>query len=153
MGSTGHPDKDREITVLVTGFGPFQDQYPVNPSFEITKSLPEHLPATSSRDVSIRIIPYRHPIRVCYDDVRELIPKLHEGHSGSVDLVLHIGMASGRKFYCAERLGHRDGYSMWTCRAGILHWLTRYQPRTRTSMARSLGQTTELNNLGTALPR
>lgn len=113
MGSTGQLPREREITVLVTGFGPFQDKFPVNPSFEITRSLPEYLPATSSNDTPIRIIPYSQPIRVCYDEVRELIPKLHEGYSGSVDLVLHIGMASGRKFYCAERYGHRDGYGMF----------------------------------------
>lgn len=45
-----------------------------------------------------------------YDDVRELVPKLHDSYAGTVDLVMHIGMASGRKFYCAERYGHRDGY-------------------------------------------
>lgn len=110
MGSTGNFVKDREITVLVTGFGPFQDKFPVNPSFEIAKSLPELLPARTSSETAIRIIPYSQPIRVAYDDVRELIPKLHEAHAGSVDLVMHIGMASGRKFYCAERYGHRDGY-------------------------------------------
>lgn len=113
MGSTGEPGKGREITVLVTGFGPFQDKFPVNPSFEITKSLPELLTATSSKDLPIRIIPYPEPIRVAYDDVRELVPKLHEAYSGTVDLVMHIGMASGRNFYCAERYAHRDGYGMF----------------------------------------
>lgn len=116
MGNTGPTDKKQEITVLVTGFGPFQDKFPVNPSFEITKSLPESLPATSPNGPAIRIIPYNQPIRVCYDEVRELIPKLHEGYAGSVDLVMHIGMASGRDFYCAERYAHRDGYSRLDCR-------------------------------------
>lgn len=115
MGSTEHSDTDREVTVLVTGFGPFQDKFPVNPSFEITKSLPESLPAASLHDSAVRILPFEQPIRVCYDEVRELIPKLHTGYAGSVDLVLHIGMASGRQFYCAERYGHRDGYSMSMC--------------------------------------
>lgn len=112
MGSTEHSDKDKEITVLVTGFGPFQDKFPVNPSFEITNTLPEFLPADSPQETPVRIISYSQAIRVCYDDVRHLIPNLHEGYAGSVDLVLHIGMASANKFYCAERYGHRDGYSM-----------------------------------------
>lgn len=123
MGSTGPSDRDRELTVLVTGFGPFLDKFPVNPSFEITKSLPEFLPADSSHDTAIRIIPYSEPIRVAYDEVRELIPKLHEGYSASVDVVMHIGMASGRRYYCAERYAHRDGYSTLTWRV-ILHLLT-----------------------------
>jgi pyrrolidone-carboxylate peptidase len=97
-----------EITILVTGFGPFQDKYPVNPSFEIVKRLPALLPAESKHKTSVRLVRYEHPIRVAYDGVRDLVPKLHESYK--VDLVLHIGMASGRKFYCIERYGHRDGY-------------------------------------------
>lgn len=101
----------REITILVTGFGPFQDQFPINPSYEITRSLPDLLPSTSPHGRPVRIIPYGHPIRVAYNEVRELIPTVHEAYKHTVDLVLHIGMASGRKFYCAERYGRRDGYS------------------------------------------
>ncbi|CAK4031767.1 peptidase C15, pyroglutamyl peptidase I [Lecanosticta acicola] len=103
-------DERREITILVTGFGPFQDKFPINPSFEIARSLPDLLPSTSPQTRPVRIIPYGHPIRVAYGEVRELVPKLHDAYAGTVDLVLHIGMASGRKFYCAERFGHRDGY-------------------------------------------
>ncbi|KAK1030885.1 hypothetical protein LTR33_017030, partial [Friedmanniomyces endolithicus] len=29
----------------------------------------------------------------------------------TIDLVLHIGMASGRQYYAAERYAHRSGYS------------------------------------------
>ncbi|SMR53548.1 unnamed protein product [Zymoseptoria tritici ST99CH_1E4] len=110
-GHNGHEDSQRTVTVLVTGFGPFQDKFPVNPSFEITKSLPESLrPSSRFSQTKIRIISYSSAIRVCYDEVLQLVPKLHDGYAGTVDLVLHIGMASGRKFYCAERYGHRDGY-------------------------------------------
>lgn len=35
---------------------------------------------------------------------------MHESYEGTVDLVLHIGMASGRKYYSAERYAHRDDY-------------------------------------------
>lgn len=109
MGSIQNDDK-KELTILVTGFGPFQEKFPVNPSFEITRLLPDYLPATSPHQSAVRIISYGSPVRVAYDEVRALVPQLHDEYSGTVDLVLHIGMASGRKFYCAERYGHRDGY-------------------------------------------
>jgi hypothetical protein len=31
---------------------------------------------------------------------------------GNIDLMIHIGMAGPRMFYCLERRGHRDGYLM-----------------------------------------
>ena len=100
-----------DVTVLVTGFGPFQEKYPVNPSFEITRLLPEVLPRLTVDGRKIHIIAYDTPVRVCYDEVRTLVPVLHDSLKTSVDLVLHIGMASGRTFYTAELYGHRDGYS------------------------------------------
>lgn len=100
--------KKREVTVLITGFGPFQDKYPVNPSFEIARLLPQELPAADGSKANL--IAYGTPIRVCYESVRELVPKLHESYIDSVDLVLHIGMASGREYYTVEEMGHRDGY-------------------------------------------
>lgn len=99
-----------EVTVLVTGFGPFQSKYPVNPSFEITRSLPQELRTPAADGSRTNVIAYGTPIRVCYEEVRELVPKIHEAYIDSVDLVLHIGMASGRDFYTLEQIGHRDGY-------------------------------------------
>ena len=49
-------------------------------------------------------------MRVAYKTVRPLVPKLWEGRK--IDYMVHIGMASGRKFYSIERRGHRDGYVM-----------------------------------------
>lgn len=100
----------RVFTILVTGFGPFQEKFPVNPSFEITKRLPGQLPAASPNHTAVRIIKHPSPIRVAFDTVRDLIPKLHTDHAGTIDAILHIGMASGRKYYCIERYAHRDGY-------------------------------------------
>ncbi|TKA74081.1 hypothetical protein B0A55_05222 [Friedmanniomyces simplex] len=98
--------------LLVTGFGPFQQRYPVNPSYEITRLLPPFLPQATTADGNpVQIIGYGSPIRVCYADARELIPPLLEAYSKTVDFVLHIGMASGRQYYAAERYAHRDGYS------------------------------------------
>lgn len=107
--TNGHHGPKSEVTILVTGFGPFQERYPVNPSFEIAKRLPEALPEKTPHR-AVRIITYGTPIRVAYDEVRDLIPKLHQEYTDTVDIVLHIGMASGRKFYALERYGHRDGY-------------------------------------------
>ena len=102
--------KRSNITILVTGFGPFKQQYPVNPSFEITRSLPDVLPDATSSSNAVRIIAYGSPIRVSYGETRELIPPLLEAYHGTIDLVLHIGMASGRQYYAAERYAHRNDY-------------------------------------------
>ncbi|KUI68010.1 Pyroglutamyl-peptidase 1 [Cytospora mali] len=123
----GSMDKSQEeLTILVTGFGPFKDQYPRNPSWDIASSLPEYLPplnaksSTSVRSSSlalppVRIIVHPEPVRVTYSAVRELIPKLWTAGYGGVskiDYVLHIGMASTKKQYVLEELGHRDDYRL-----------------------------------------
>ena len=103
--------KQRTITVLCTGFGPFQDRYPVNPSYEITRALTNTLNIRTADGIEAQIIGYGAPIRVSYEEVRDLVPVLHETYFGSADIVLHLGMASGRHFYTAELYAHRDGYS------------------------------------------
>lgn len=102
--------RSKAVTVLVTGFGPFQEKYPVNPSYEIARSLPHSLPKTTGDNHDIKVIAYGLPIRVCYAEARELIPTLLESFDETIDLVLHIGMASGRRYYTAERLAHRGDY-------------------------------------------
>ncbi|KAK5201219.1 hypothetical protein BJ546DRAFT_841468 [Cryomyces antarcticus] len=98
-----------EVTVLVTGFGPFTDDWPVNPSFLIADSLPPLLHPNPGHPTPIRILVHPTPVRVAYSAVRELVPKLYPTDS-KIDLVLHIGMAGGRDHYSMERVGHRDGY-------------------------------------------
>ncbi|KAK5743447.1 hypothetical protein LTR17_002622 [Elasticomyces elasticus] len=93
MGSAA-PDNDRAITILVTGFGPFQAKFPVNPSYEIARSLPPSIPQASADHKPIQIIGYGSPIRVCYNEAKELIPELLEAP----------------KAYAAERCAHRTGY-------------------------------------------
>jgi len=89
----------------------------VNPSWEIARSLPPFLPPTKGTDISsianlppVRILVHPEAIRVSYKVVRELVPTLWQGQK--IDYAVHIGMASGRKFYSVERRGHRDGYVM-----------------------------------------
>ncbi|KAG4431005.1 hypothetical protein IFR05_013513 [Cadophora sp. M221] len=121
MGSLAEepvPQED-EITVLVTGFGPFRAQNPINPSWEIAKGLPPFLPPSKFHpldasaivsDVPVRILVHPSPMKVAYKSVRELVPTLWEGRK--IDFAIHIGMASGRRFYSVERRAHRDGYNM-----------------------------------------
>lgn len=58
----------------------------------------------------VRILVHPEPVRVAYTAVRPLVPKLWE--SRKIDYMIHIGMATGRKYYSVERRGHRDGYMM-----------------------------------------
>ncbi len=102
---------------------PFRDQYPVNPSWEIARSLPSHLPALraknpSSRDgtapelPAVRILVHPEAIRVNYKTVRELDPSFWQAeYKGQrLDAVIHIGMAGPRPHYMLERRAHRTGY-------------------------------------------
>ncbi|KAK7970735.1 hypothetical protein PG988_009808 [Apiospora saccharicola] len=125
MGSVG-VSKDEEFTILVTGFGPFKDQYPVNPSWEIARSLPEYLPVDRVKDLAhktsfsssssppprVRILVHPAPIRVNYEVVRGLVPSLWDEYPENckVDAVLHIGMAGPQHVWQVERRAHRDGY-------------------------------------------
>jgi pyroglutamyl-peptidase len=76
-----------EVTVLVTGFGPFREGYPVNPAWEIARGLPAHLPALRAKDPearqapdlpAVRIQVHPAPVRVNYKTVRALVPTLWE---------------------------------------------------------------------------
>ncbi|PHH82681.1 hypothetical protein CDD83_3195 [Cordyceps sp. RAO-2017] len=111
----------RELTVLVTGFGPFRDQYPVNPAWEIAKGLPSELPPSAAvrgkeaggatTTPPVRILVHPEPVRVSYKAVRALVPDFWETYQGcEVDVVVHIGMAGPRPFYHIERRAHRTGY-------------------------------------------
>ncbi|EMR70692.1 putative pyroglutamyl peptidase type protein [Eutypa lata UCREL1] len=111
-----------ELTVL-----PFKELYPRNPSWEIASSLPEYLPPERAKDVAarrssaaataaalpkVRILVHPEPIRVNYEVVRGLVPKLWESPQRKIDFALHIGMAGPQPVYSLERLAHRDGYRL-----------------------------------------
>ena len=106
---------------LTVSSQPFRPQNPVNPSWEITRLLPPFLPPPAKGHTAselsvlavqppVRILIYPEPVKVAYKTVRPLVPKLWEGRK--IDYMVHIGMASGRKYYSVERRGHRDGYVM-----------------------------------------
>ncbi|KAL2154417.1 hypothetical protein VTH82DRAFT_3093 [Thermothelomyces myriococcoides] len=103
MGSVVEESKEQEpFTVLLTGFEPFKKDYPINPSWEIVRSLPSYLPplrakvpsSTSSSPFSssshaptpptlppVRLLVHPEPIHVSYKAVRELVPRLWGGSS------------------------------------------------------------------------
>lgn len=63
----------------------------------------------------VRILAHPDPVRVSYEAVRDLVPRLwggERGPAGGVDLALHIGMAGPEAQYSLERRAHRDGYRM-----------------------------------------
>lgn len=104
---------------------PFKSDYPRNPSWDIAASLPAYLPILNAKAPTdertaavlppVRIIVHPEPVRVTYEAVRELIPKLWRPEFSGVpriDFVLHIGMASPRPQYVLEQIGHRDGYAL-----------------------------------------
>lgn len=70
--------------------------------------MPSYIDATD-KSPAVRIIVHQTAIPVDYDEVRNLIPKLLAEHA--VDMVLHIGMASGNSHYEIEESAHRDDYS------------------------------------------
>ncbi|KAJ5174016.1 Peptidase C15 pyroglutamyl peptidase I [Penicillium coprophilum] len=105
-----------EISVLITGFGPFKTNH-VNASYLIASSLPSNFsfPNSDSRRVSLYVHPT--PILVAYATVREALPLILEefaaSHGGRrPDLIVHIGIAAPRQYYAVETLAHRDDYNM-----------------------------------------
>ncbi|KAI1133539.1 hypothetical protein F5Y10DRAFT_259860 [Nemania abortiva] len=110
---------EKELAILVTGFGPFREAYPVNPSWEIAALLPDYLPADRVKDVAhrsakslppVRIVKLPEAVRTSYEYTRDLVPKLWDDAGRKIDYAVHIGMAGPQLVYSIERRGHRDGY-------------------------------------------
>lgn len=116
-------ETDEEVSVLVTGFGPFKTNA-INASFLIASSLPSSLkilPAIgASSDGSVpasRVSIHVHPtpIKVAYATVRKTIPAIlkdyAKAHGGRrPDIIIHIGIAATRNYYSVETHAHRDSY-------------------------------------------
>ena len=96
-----------EIRVLVTGYAPFHLRFPVNSSWSIASALPQYLPATLTCP-RIKLTVPSGPIKVAYSSVVEW-EKQHLSPD-DYDLVLHIGLAAGRKFFTMERQSMREPY-------------------------------------------
>lgn len=81
------------------------------------------------------------PVRVNYEVVRELVPKIWDGNGNGdkhgdddvlaaghrkFDFVIHIGMAGNEPHYDIERRGHRDGYDSTDVDGKLLEDETRH---------------------------
>jgi pyroglutamyl-peptidase len=51
------------------------------------------------------------PLRVAYQTVIEAVPKFLTCESPKYDIILHMGLAAGRKHFTLERQSCRDGYT------------------------------------------
>ncbi|RDL37452.1 Pyrrolidone carboxyl peptidase (Pyroglutamate aminopeptidase) [Venustampulla echinocandica] len=102
-----HENEDTNLTVLVTGFGAFQD-IKINPSWEIVSQLPS---STTHKGQGIRIITHPAPFKAAYHDLLNVVPKLLE--QVSPDIVLHMGLAVERDYFAVEKGADRDGYHQY----------------------------------------
>ncbi|KAJ5884562.1 Peptidase C15 pyroglutamyl peptidase I [Penicillium tannophilum] len=107
-----------DISVLITGFGPFKTNL-VNASSLIAKSLPGSFTFPGPGPTDRRVILHVHPdpIPVAYSSVRESLPVILSDFATAnqgrrPDLVIHIGIASPRLYYSVEHLAHRDDYNI-----------------------------------------
>jgi len=92
---------------------PFLDKYPLNTSWLIASTLPALLPSTSTYPTAVHVFVHHSPLRVAYHRVAELLPTLLPPESGmnpAPDIILHIGLASGRSFYTLEQGARRIGF-------------------------------------------
>lgn len=75
--------------------------------------MPALIPAGPDNPTPIHIHVHHEAIRVAYDTVLKLIPKLLPPINTMTpppDIILHIGLAAGRTFYTLENGAHGRGY-------------------------------------------
>ncbi|KAI4662385.1 uncharacterized protein J4E79_004674 [Alternaria viburni] len=104
---------EKPVTVLVTGFGPFLEKFPKNSSWEIASTLPALIPKSPKNQTPINIHVHYEPIRVAYNNVVNLVPELLPPANPLYpppDVVLHIGLAAGRKYFAIEQGSQGRGY-------------------------------------------
>lgn len=92
---------------------PFLSKFPRNSSWEIASTLPALLPASPENPVPIHIQVHHEPVRVAYRNVVRLVPELLPpslDRDTQPEVVLHIGLAAGRKFFAIEQGAHNRGY-------------------------------------------
>ncbi|XP_020278178.1 pyroglutamyl-peptidase 1 [Pseudomyrmex gracilis] len=93
-----------KYTVLVTGFGPF-DQYKKNPSWEAVKDLLS-LWKKYEEFPNFQLVTVQIP--VSYECVSTYIPQLWQQYNPII--VLHVGVSSKAECLTIERCAHSTGY-------------------------------------------
>ncbi|KIK67010.1 hypothetical protein GYMLUDRAFT_844716 [Collybiopsis luxurians FD-317 M1] len=131
VASTQAGGEEGVFNVLLTGFGPFANHRPDNPSWLAVKALHNVVmpldadPVVSSTHRLIKISALQVP--VTYEAVVEVVPKLHLRppvlpeavkddfyplpQDKGYDFIFHVGVA-GRGPLRMEKLGHKLGYHM-----------------------------------------
>jgi len=92
---------------------PFLEKFPRNSSWEIASTLPALIPASPDNRTPIHIHVHHEAIRVAYDHVVDLVPKLLPPGNPlypQPDIILHIGLAAGRNFFALEQGAHGRGF-------------------------------------------
>ncbi|KAJ3788643.1 hypothetical protein GGU11DRAFT_691602 [Lentinula aff. detonsa] len=139
--STNSGGEEGVFNVLLTGFGPFQNHKPENPSWLAVKPLHNVvipldsdpvvidgqvvMRATSSKQWLVKISALQIPVE--YEAVMDIVPKLHLRPpvlpdevkddfyplppDKGYDFIFHVGVA-GRGPLRMEKLGHKLGYHM-----------------------------------------
>lgn len=92
---------------------PFLEKFPKNSSWEIACTLPALIPASPKNKTPIHVHVHHEAVRVAYHHVADLVPKLLPPGNQlypKPDIVLHIGLAAGRKFFALEQGAHGRGF-------------------------------------------
>ncbi|KEQ79852.1 peptidase C15, pyroglutamyl peptidase I-like protein [Aureobasidium pullulans EXF-150] len=100
----------KPVSILVTGFGPFDGTGPGNLSYSVVTTLPKYLPPTPTCRVPVQVFIHPYDIPVAYNEVRTIVPRLYDAYAHQVDIWLHFGMRPHQDLYSIEQLGRRDGY-------------------------------------------
>lgn len=109
------PIRNCPITTIsiLTSSQPFLQKFPRNSSWEIASTLPALLPATPENPTPVHIHVHHESVRVAYNVVTDLVPKLLPPANPMYpepDIILHIGLAASRPFFTLEKGAHGRGY-------------------------------------------
>ncbi|KAE9398260.1 peptidase C15, pyroglutamyl peptidase I-like protein [Gymnopus androsaceus JB14] len=123
--STIGGDEDSVFNVLLTGFGPFKNHRPWNPSWLAVKPLHNvvmtldedsividgqvvmRAPTTTLKHRLVKISALEVPVE--YLTVLDWVPNLHLRPPKGYDFIFHVGVA-GKGPLRLEKLGHKTGY-------------------------------------------
>ncbi|KAG0128283.1 hypothetical protein HOY82DRAFT_30109 [Tuber indicum] len=101
------PIKKKNITVYLTGFGPFRT-HTHNSSWAIISSFQPRT-TISTETHTITLLPHPHWLKVSYSTVTSEVPRLHTATDVTFDYILHVGLGRAGE-YRLERRAFEEGY-------------------------------------------